>query len=656
MSPKVYLNNTHATSGTDLNDIMMMEWEYEMPLLLQPLLISGAFIKNGILYYDAKPGIENLKRFYHFLDATKSVISDKNAFTVYKEKLFSYLDNLEHPYFALNAREVFDTDKLPQDEQAVIWQADIAFNNAVINAAVDKHDISALSYPVLKHVSMAFNSFTELLNYPDYQYGWRYICQVVKREEIYCENGLWGLKGPAGEILIHPQFDEFYAFSAWDVAVVRKGQQYGYVHRSGDIIVPAEWDEAYDFDHAPLAIVQRNELLGLIHISGKVVAEPVYENIRSVRHDNPYIAQRNGRWGMLGEDGQVVIDFRYDRIELLHDNVIMLQQEGGYYLAADGERFDLIIRKAPHQGFAWAFKGNAVYLIDKYGISRANRDLVKQDAESDSSGYYYDEAVRNRLLTYAALPEEEIVTDAYTPVEELYNIGVDAYNRQDYQSAIDHYTLAAERGYGYAMNNLAHIHYMIDGYVDPDKAFYWYEKGAAAGNTNAINGLSLCYQNGIGTAPDIDKAIELLLLAADDGLAVAHNNLGYLLYDTNPELALFHYLRAEELGEPDYSWLGHLYEENGDLATALRYYQKDETATGAFNQGIFYLKGLGIAKDVNAAVRYFKRATEGGYDMGHIELARIYLFEDGFINSELAKAHIAAAERAGIEIPAEFLI
>ncbi len=633
----------------------MMEWGYEMPLLLQPLLVNGGFIKNDILYYEARPGIANLKRFYNFLETIPALINHKSSFTTSKNQLFNYLDSLNHAFFSMDARSVFDMEAIPHDKQAATWLADIAFNNAMITKAIDQNDISLLSYNQLKHVSMAFQTFPELLNYPDYQYGWGHICETPEQEEIYPENGLWGLKSAKGEILLPAQFDEFYAFSEQGIAVVMKAGKYGYVHRSGKILVTPEWDEAYDFDPSNLAIVQRSGLLGLINVSGEVVAEPIYENLHKAGYTGQYIAQKNGSWGIIAADTQVRVDFKYDKIELLDENVFMLQQDGMYSLTEDGDQFDLIVRKAPPQGFAWAFKGLEVYLIDKYGISRANKALVQQDAESDGYSFYYDKAVRARLLAYANSPDAATTADAYTPVEELYNIGVDAYNRQDYPSAIHHYTLAAEKGYGYAMNNLAHIYYMVDGYVDNDKAFYWYGKGAAARNTNALNGLSLCYQYGIGTLPDIDKAIDLLLQAAEDGMAAAHNNLGYLLSDTDREQALYHYLQAAALGEADYEGLGYLYEEMGDYEKAFRYYQQDQTEIGAFKLGVFHKNGLGTTKDLKAAIGHFQKAIAGGYDEGHIELARIYLQEDGFIDKKLAQAHMAAAEEAGLDIPEALL-
>jgi TPR repeat protein len=61
-------------------------------------------------------------------------------------------------------------------------------------------------------------------------------------------------------------------------------------------------------------------------------------------------------------------------------------------------------------------------------------------------------------------------------------------------------------------------------------------------------------------------------------------------------------------------------------------------------------------KDIKAAIGYFNAAVEGGYDAAHIELARIYLNEDGFTDKVQAKRHITAAEGAGLEIPDDLIL
>ena len=215
-----------------------------------------------------------------------------------------------------------------------------------------------------------------------------------------------------------------------------------------------------------------------------------------------------------------------------------------------------------------------------------------------------------------------------TPPAAIYNAALDAVDTGDYDTAIRYYTIAAERDYGAAMNNLAYLYYMQDGYMDDEKAFYWYEKGAAAGNPNAINGLSLCYQYGVGTAHDIEKGFHYLHLAADKGLAGAHNNLGVLYHDEQQyEKAFHHFEEAARLGDPDNGWLG-----------------------------VFYLNGIVVEKDVSKAIEYFNKAIEKGDQLAHIELAGIYLEEEGFKDRALAAKHISEAEKAGIDIPDEFRI
>jgi len=65
-------------------DVMVMEWGYEVPLLLQPLLIDSGFVAGNIynthtdpenfgLYYNAENGIKNIKRFYNFIESNTSI-------------------------------------------------------------------------------------------------------------------------------------------------------------------------------------------------------------------------------------------------------------------------------------------------------------------------------------------------------------------------------------------------------------------------------------------------------------------------------------------------------------------------------------------------------------------------------------------------------
>ncbi|HZG17924.1 MAG TPA: SEL1-like repeat protein [Candidatus Bathyarchaeia archaeon] len=839
MSHRVYLYNISTPSEAQDTDKMMMEWGYEMPLLLQPLLFDGGFIEgnnynnhtepdNAGLFYHVQAGIDHLKRFYHFLEKQDQLIKNREVFVEAKNNLFNYLDNLKQPYFHLDAWDVFNMDDIPHAEQAQIWLDNIAHNNEIIKKAMDNNDISLLRFSDLMDVNPGFQSFAELLNYEEYQYGWRHIWQPYEEEaavEIYEENGLWGLKDKAGKVLLHSQFDEFYGFGPENLAVVVKAGKYGYVNQSGKIVIPLVWDDAYDFEYgSSLAIVKQNDTFGLIDINGNIVIPTQYEEIEALDYSGDFTAKKDGKWGVLDSKGDVAIPFEYDEafeygehfyhtavkgkknkkifnkhfvyigefpisavehigeglilvkphknanhstlykkdgtvctsgfdkinrqstfpnllilrkgkthaalgiqqeslllpyefdalidlhayiesqpsnlvlaqkdgkkgifngdpnhpswlfpledyenIHWLYENMFALQRNGLWGIASSPENwlsgfeFDLVVRKAPVNGFAYACKGPDVYVVDAHGVSIADQSLVLEDAEDVYDHYHFDANVRKRLLEYAkAAATDESSLDESAPVHTLYNLSMAAYDTGDYEKSIHYDTIAANKGYSPSMNNLAHIYYSVEGYLDDDLAFYWYEKGAAAGDPNAMNGLGACYKNGIGTMTNAEKALHWFGKSADNGLALAHNNLGAIYYEgqlvpQDIDKALWHYQQGEILGEPDHSWLGYLHDLKGNHEKAVHYYQldyEDGSDVGAYNLGICYSQGLGVTKDIAVAITYFHAALERAYPHAHLELARIYLNEDDFADESLVKHHISEAENAGLEIPQELL-
>ncbi|WP_010497306.1 SEL1-like repeat protein [Paenibacillus elgii] len=834
MSHRVYLYNVSTPSEARDDDTMMMEWGYEMPLLLQPLLVDGGFIDgnnynnhtepdNAGLYYNARAGIENLKRFYEFLEKQEGLIADKTAFVEAKTKLLSYLEKLDLPYFHLDAWDVFNMDDIPHAEQVETWRANIAHNNEIITKAMDNEDVSLLRYSEFMDVSPGFTSFEELLNYPNYEYGWVSIWKPYEDEtdvEIFEENGLWGLKDKAGNILLIPQFDEFFDFSCEDLAVVSRAGKFGYVYKSGKIVIPLVWDDAFDFEYGTIsAIVKRDDKFGLINLEGRTVAPTEYESLEALAGIY-FTGKKDGGWGVLDQSGSVIVPFEHEEafqfggeyyhtavkgrksrkifneswsyigdfplaavepigegfllvkphkdashhtlykkdgmigvsgfdklnrqthfpnllilrkgkkhgafgkrqeslllpyeydalidlqavVDSMSSNLVLAQKdgqkgvfdghpddpswlfplddyedivwlyEGAFALKRNGlwsiayspekrlsdYEFDLVARKAPVNGFAYAFKGPQVYTAGYYGMSRADKAEVLEDASDKYYDYYFDADVRKRLLAYAKTnsPDSGGV-DEYTSVEVLYSLGVLANDSGDYDKAIEYDTLAAEKGYAPSMNNLGQMYYAEDGYIDNDKAFYWYEKGAAAGNLYAMNGLGCCYQHGIGTDPDADKALYWFGEAAEQGLGLAHNNLGSVYFEgelvpQNLDKALWHYEQGEALGSPNFGWLGYLYDYQGNYEKALHYYLRDYEGgsnVGAYNLGILYSQGLGAAKDPAVAITYFNVALERDYPHAHIELARIYRNEQEFVDESLVKYHLEQAGKAGLDIP-----
>ena len=326
MSHRAYLYNLDTPSIAENSDTMMMEWKYEMPLMLQPLLIEGGFIagnsynnhvdfNNSGLFYDAQPGIENLKRFYNFLEAQPGLIENLEKFKEARDKLFNYLDQLDGTFFHLDMWDIFNMDDTTHEEQAAEWLASIAYNNRVITAAMDANDISLLNYKNLKEVSPAFTTFSKLLNYEDYEYGWICIYQEYEEEEefeLFEENQLWGFKNKEGEVILSPQFDEFYMFGHHDLAVVSKNGKYGYLDTSGKIVIPLIWDDAFDFEYSEVAVVALQGIMGLINTKGEQITSVIYDDLKRLNDGTCYNAAIDGLWGVITAAGKVVIPFEHE--------------------------------------------------------------------------------------------------------------------------------------------------------------------------------------------------------------------------------------------------------------------------------------------------------------------------------------------------------
>jgi len=307
---------------------MLMEWGYEVPLLLQSLLIDGGFVAGNIynthtdpenfgLYYNTKKGIKNIKRFYEFIEKHQAeLIDDLEAFSVAKESLFNFLNKLKQPYLHVDAWDVFNMSDESHENQANDWLKNIAQNNQVITNAIEQDDIALLDFSLFtRETGLGFSDFKSLLNYPDYNYGWAHIFDGDEQEEeleIYEENGLWGLKSAKDKVLIEPYFDEFYGFGSGTFAVVAKGDKFGYVDKSGKIVIPLIYEDAYDFE-GDYAVIQQDGKKGLITLKGEIKLMPGYEDLYTLAPYNQfYCAQLNSKYGIINMDGAVILPFDFE--------------------------------------------------------------------------------------------------------------------------------------------------------------------------------------------------------------------------------------------------------------------------------------------------------------------------------------------------------
>lgn len=195
---------------------------------------------------------------------------------------------------------------------------------------------------------------------------------------------------------------------------------------------------------------------------------------------------------------------------------------------------------------------------------------------------------------------------------------------QDYAAAVHWLTRAADAGDAEARNNLGKLYFEGLGVPkdtkaaiawlekaaqsgEPDmlydlatalestgqedaikRAFALYTQGSKAGHVPSATNLGVMYQNGIGTARDLDRAKTLYEVGAAADAPRALNNLGLL------------YVRGDGV-EQDYSRAADLFMRAAEqgLRPALR------------NLGVLYENGFGVQLDVEYADELYRLAGTG---------------------------------------------
>lgn len=149
------------------------------------------------------------------------------------------------------------------------------------------------------------------------------------------------------------------------------------------------------------------------------------------------------------------------------------------------------------------------------------------------------------------------------------------------------------------------------------EAVNWFSKAAAKGNLEAMFNLGLIYQLGAGTeiAVNEQEAVAWYQKAADKGHVNSMNNLGEL------------YLSAE--GIQDYK-------------LALQWFTKaaNKDMPGAmYNIGVMYANGSGVAKQIEEAYKWFKKAADKGLDEAKEAVKKIE--KEGLLSTEVKNGDLA---------------
>jgi TPR repeat protein len=226
---------------------------------------------------------------------------------------------------------------------------------------------------------------------------------------------------------------------------------------------------------------------------------------------------------------------------------------------------------------------------------------------------------------------------AYVYGQNLINLGV-LYRdgkgvEQDLEKAILYFEKAVKakhRGAHKALGDI-YTYYAEHGVQDSEKMLYHYTEGAKAGNTKCLNSLGLAYERGELLPKNNAEALKYYKLAAAKKHQYALWNLGRIYENGKPdveknikEAIRFYTLGAKAGNIKSQSRLGFIYLKGEivpkDIALSVKFYTQAANknhATSLFNLGVIYgsedFQELGIKKDANKAMGYFKRSLKAGY-------------------------------------------
>jgi hypothetical protein len=190
---------------------------------------------------------------------------------------------------------------------------------------------------------------------------------------------------------------------------------------------------------------------------------------------------------------------------------------------------------------------------------------------------------------------------------------------QNFQTAAQYWAKAAQSGNALAIGNLALCYQTGNGVNAPDSlraaglylrsiregnnALFDVQKRAAReGNVFSAALVAQCYADGIGTAKNLDSAIEYYTIAAEKGSVLSQRRLGLALFNRRQNERAFEWFeRAADAGD----------------------------VNSVFMVGRMYLQGRGTARNASRGVDFLLRAAREGHANAMLMLADCYIDGDG---------------------------
>ncbi len=212
-----------------------------------------------------------------------------------------------------------------------------------------------------------------------------------------------------------------------------------------------------------------------------------------------------------------------------------------------------------------------------------------------------------------------------------------AYDRRDYATVLQLLRPLADEGNARAQTLVGTLYGGGLGVPKDDaKAAQWYRKAAEQGHVDAQYLLGYVYQSGWGVAKDAATAMIWYRKAAAKGHARAQRALDHVAFEARRQglakKASRRYREAALQGDATGQYnLGFLYEKGlgvpQDYVEATKWYRLGANQgwpTAQAGLGRMYLNGHGVARDYARALKWFRKAAEQGNADGQFWLGELY--------------------------------
>ena len=196
-----------------------------------------------------------------------------------------------------------------------------------------------------------------------------------------------------------------------------------------------------------------------------------------------------------------------------------------------------------------------------------------------------------------------------------------AFIHKKYQEAFNGFLLPAESGDFRAQYYLGYIYLNGLGTTkDEKKAIEFFTIAANQGHGEAILNLGLAYYNGDGVEKDNEKAIDLFKQVLKKEYPYAGRYLANAYMNSNDPDKIQKAEQAYEISARYHDYesfyrLGELYESEGDLGKAMRYYEYSATkgdCSLGYKLGMKYINGKGVEKNIIRGCAWLEIANLNG--------------------------------------------